>query len=187
MIYDIRHVTTYSYAAPVSATRCALRLIPRGDGGQRVLRSAIELTPAPTRRRERLDFFGNRLVEAQIDTAHTKLRITLEARVAVRRRAAPAAALTPPWETVRANAAASKSLDAQSPAHFLFAGRLTPLLEPITAYARESFPPGRPILEAAFDLMRRVHADFDYDPKATQIATPLAQVFARRGGVCHSD
>ncbi len=184
MIYDIRHVTTYSYAAPVSATRCALRLRPRGDGGQRVLRSAIKLTPEPTRRREWLDFFGNRLVEAQIDAAHTTLRITLEARVAVRRRPAPAAALTPAWETVRANAAASKSLDPQSPAHFLFAGRLTPLLEPITAYARESFPPGRPVLEAAFELMRRVHADFAYDPKATQIATPLAEVFARRGGVC---
>ena len=184
MIYDIRHVTTYSYAAPVSATRCALRLSPRCDGGQRVLRSAIELTPEPTRRRERLDFFGNRLVEARIDTAHTRLRITLEARVAVRRRAAPAAALTPAWETVRVNAAASKSLDAESPAHFLFAGRLTPLLEPIAAYARESFPEGRPVLEAALDLMRRVHADFAYDPKATQITTPLAEVFARRGGVC---
>jgi transglutaminase-like putative cysteine protease len=184
VIYDIRHVTTYSYAAPVSATRCALRLSPRGDGGQRVLRSAIELTPEPSQRRERLDFFGNGLSEARIDTAHTTLRITLEARVAVRRRAAPAAVLTPTWETVRASAAASKSLDAQSPAHFLFAGRLTPLVEPITAYARESFPAGRPVLEGAFELMRRVHADFAYDPKATKVATPLAEVFARRGGVC---
>ena len=184
MIYDIRHVTTYSYAAPVATARCALRLSPRGDGGQRVLRGAIELTPEPARRRERLDFFGNRLVEARIDVAHTMLRITLDARVAVRRRAPPAAALTPAWETVRTSAAASKSLDAQSPAHFLFAGRLTPLLAPVAAYARENFPPGRPILEAAIELMRRIHADFAYDPKATDIATPLAEVFARRGGVC---
>ncbi len=58
------------------------------------------------------------------------------------------------------------------------------MLEPIAAYARESFPAGRPVLEAALELMRRVHADFAYDPKATQIATPLAEVFARRGGVC---
>ena len=107
VIYDIRHVTSYSYAAPVATARCTLRLTPRGDAGQRVSRSAIELTPAPTRRRERLDFFGNRVVEARIDTAHTKLRITLEARVAVTAATPPASALTPAWETVRANAAAS--------------------------------------------------------------------------------
>ena len=184
MIYDIRHVTTYSYAAPVATARCALRLSPRGDGGQRVLRSVIELTPEPGRRRARLDFFGNGLTEARIDVPHTRLRITLEARVAVRRRPPPAAALTPGWETVRDAAAASKSLDAKSPAHFLFAGRLTPLLEPVTAYARENFAPGRPILEAAFALMRRIGAGFAYDPKATQIATPLAEVFKQRGGVC---
>jgi transglutaminase-like putative cysteine protease len=184
VIYDIRHVTTYRYATPVRATRCALRLTPRGDGGQRVLSSLVETVPAATRRVERLDFFGNRLIEARIDAAHTTLRITLEARVAVRRRPAPAAALTPVWESVRSGAAASRSLGAESPAHFLFGGRLTPLFEPVAAYARESFSAGRPILEAALEFMRRVHADFVYDPKATQIATPLAEVFARRLGVC---
>ncbi len=184
MIYDINHITTYTYAAPVASARCVLRLMPRGDGGQRVLRAKIELTPHSTHRRERLDFFGNRLVEARIDVAHTTLRIALEARVAVRRRSPPAAALTPAWEIVRARAAASDSLAADSPAHFLFPGRLTPLQEPITAYARQSFTPARPILEATQEFMRRVHADFDYDPKATDIATPLAAVFARRGGVC---
>ncbi|MGA8170325.1 MAG: transglutaminase family protein, partial [Methylocystis sp.] len=101
-----------------------------------------------------------------------------------RRPAPPAAALTPAWESIRASAAASRTLEAQSPAHFLFAGRLTPLLAPITAHARASFPRGRPILEATQDFMRRMHVDFAYDPKATDIATPLADVFARRGGVC---
>ena len=184
MIYDIRHVTSYSYATPVATARCTLRLTPRSDGGQRVLRSAIELTPAPVLRRESVDFFGNRVVEARIDAAHRGLQIVLEARVAVRRPQPPAAALTPAWESARRTAASFQSLGPQSPAHFLFPGRLTQLQPSVTAYARESFAPERPVLEAALELMQRIHKDFAYDPKATQVTTPLHEVFARRGGVC---
>ena len=39
MIYDIRHVTTYRYDAPVSSARCTLRLLPSDDEGQRVFDS----------------------------------------------------------------------------------------------------------------------------------------------------
>src|SRR5207253_215701 len=51
-------------------------------------------------------------------------------------------------------------------------------------YARPSFPPARPLLEGVLDLTRRIHTDFHYDPQATTIATPLAEVMARRRGVC---
>ena len=49
---------------------------------------------------------------------------------------------------------------------------------------RESFPPGRPILAGAVELMKRIRKDFKYDPKATLISTPLAEAFEKRGGVC---
>jgi transglutaminase-like putative cysteine protease len=52
------------------------------------------------------------------------------------------------------------------------------------AYARVSFPAGRPLLEAVSDLTGRVHEDFTYDPRATTVATSLAEVFAARRGVC---
>jgi transglutaminase-like putative cysteine protease len=184
MIYEIRHVTSYDYAAPVAAARCLLRLLPRDESGQRVLRSAVELSPRPSRRHERLDFFGNRVIEAGIDNPHSALKIILEARVDVRRPQAPAAALTPIWETARRAAASCQSLGPKSPAPFLFPGRLTPLQAPVTGYARESFPEGRPVLEGALDLMRRIHADFRYDPEATEVSTPLQEAFARRSGVC---
>ncbi|QGM47412.1 transglutaminase family protein [Methylocystis heyeri] len=184
MIYEIRHVTSYDYAAPVASARCLLRLLPRDDGGQRVLRSAVGLAPQPSRRNERVDFFGNRVIEASIGSPHSALQITLEARIDVRRPQPPAAALTPIWETARRAAASSQSLGPLSPAHFLFPGRLTPLQAAVTGYARESFPEGRPVLEGALDLMRRIHADFRYDPAATEVTTPLPEAFARRSGVC---
>jgi transglutaminase-like putative cysteine protease len=184
VIYDIRHVTTYSYDAPVASTRCTMRLLPRGDGGQSVLESRVELTPPAETMRERKDFHGNRVVEAHIPAPHTRLRIALHARVRVERAPPPAFALTPSWEATRKAASVAPSLSAQSPVHWLYPSRLAPLHEPITAYARASFSPGRPILEGAFELTRRIHADFTYDPKATHVATPLAQAFERRGGVC---
>ena len=36
------------------------------------------------------------------------------------------------------------------------------------------FPPGRPLLAAAIDLMHRIHAEFRFDPAATTITTPVA-------------
>src|SRR6204780_3189026 len=51
-------------------------------------------------------------------------------------------------------------------------------------YARESFTPGRPILEAAFDLTHKIHREFIFDSKATTVATPVLEVFKHRRGVC---
>ena len=59
-----------------------------------------------------------------------------------------------------------------------------PLGDPYADYARPSFPPGEPILRAAVDLTRRIHADIAYDSQATTLATPVAEVFERRRGVC---
>lgn len=183
MIYDITHLTTYEYDAPVASTRCTMRLLPRGDGGQNVLSSRIALTPAAPAR-HRTDFNGNRVIEAQISEPHTKLRIRLEARVKVDRALPFAPALTPAWEFVRKAASADNSLSTGSPAHYIYPSLFVPLFDAATDYARDSFAPRRPMLESAIELMRRIHAEFAYDPDATHIATPIAQAFDRRRGVC---
>lgn len=184
MIYDIVHVTTYSYEASVASARCAIRLTPRTGRGQRVLTSRIDAAPAPEIMRESFDFFGNRIVEATIREPHARLRVALSARVEVSREDPPAPGLTPPWEMISRAAGAMRTLGPESPAHWLFPSRLAPLYAPATEYARASFPAGRPVLEGATELMRRIKADFVYDPCATDVATPVAQAFAARGGVC---
>ncbi len=52
------------------------------------------------------------------------------------------------------------------------------------AFARETFTPGRPLLESAMELSHRIHTEFKYDPKATSIDVPLADVLRKRHGVC---
>jgi transglutaminase-like putative cysteine protease len=184
VIYDIRHVTTYSYEASVASTRCAIRLTPRDSKGQRVLESRVETAPLAETMRESVDFFGNRVVEATIREPHAQLRVSVSARVEVEREEPPAAGLTPAWEAVARAAGAARTLGPDSPVHGLFPSRQAPLHAPAADYARESFPPGRPALEGAEELMRRIKADFVYDPHATHVATPLADAFAARGGVC---
>jgi transglutaminase-like putative cysteine protease len=51
-------------------------------------------------------------------------------------------------------------------------------------YARESFLAGRALLEAAMDLTTRIHRDFLFDTKATEVNTPVETFFEKRRGVC---
>lgn len=184
MMYDIHHVTTYHYDAPVTASRCVLRLLPSTDAGQRVITRELLISPRPSGIVERTDFFGTRVAVATISTAHHELRIAATSRVEVERCSAAAEGPGPAWETVRQRALGSSDMGPRGPAHFIFPSRLVPHHAPATAYAAESFGPGRPVVEAAVELTRRIHRDFRYDPRATGITTPLAEAFDARGGVC---
>jgi transglutaminase-like putative cysteine protease len=51
-------------------------------------------------------------------------------------------------------------------------------------YAADSFADGRPLLDAVQSLTAQIHSDFTYEPGSTSVATPLAEVFEQRKGVC---
>lgn len=182
MIYDIRHITTYSYEYPVAYSLCALRLRPTSRAGQRVVDVAIDIDPPAVKRVRRESFFGNDFEIVHIESEHRELTVTARARIAVSRPVPPA--VTPSWEEVRQKAFSSNDLGPQSPAHFIYPSRAITLDEPVVAYARKSFPPGREVLEGAIELMERIWEDFDYDPKATLVSTPLGEAFEKKKGVC---
>ena len=184
MIYDIRHVTTYSYESPVSFARCSLRLEPRSGDGQQLVSHSVEIRPKPADRTVRRDFFGTHTESILIETAHRNLRIDSRSRVSVSRQAPGRAAPSPNWESVRDVAFEAASLGPASPIGYVFASPLVPVQRPVTAYAAASFPAGSGILAGAADLMNRIRADFRYDAKATVISTPLKEVFEKRHGVC---
>jgi transglutaminase-like putative cysteine protease len=182
MIYDIRQVTTYRYASLVAYARHVLRLTPIDRMGQRVHAAVVDIEPVPVERREGHDFFGNRVTWVELDRPHDTLSVQVAARVAVKRDTAPEA--TPPWEAIRDAAFASLDLSPNSPAHYVFPSRQVSLDPEIRAYAAESFAVGRPILDAAVDLMQRIKADFTYEIGATTASTTPPMSFALRRGVC---
>lgn len=184
MIYDIKHLTIYEYGSAVTYSTCALRLLPRDEPGQIVYASRLDIDPAPSETAERVCFFGNRVTSMTIGTSHRILQVAARTSVEIDRGPPPDPASTPAWEDVREQAYAVASLDRDSPAHFVHPSRFVPHYAPAAAYARESFPPGMPVLQGAADLMTRIHKDFKYDPKATVVSTPLSEAFEKRHGVC---
>jgi transglutaminase-like putative cysteine protease len=184
VIYDIHHVTTYAYGSSVTFSHCALRLLPKDEPGQIVHVSGLDIDPVPTQLVERVCFFGNRLTSITIATAHRELVVEVRTSIEIDRPAPPPAAETLPWEEVREKAFASASLDNDSPTHFLHPSRFVPRFQPAADYAQKSFAPGRPVLEGAMELMRRIKTDFRYDSKATIVSTPLSEAFEKRHGVC---
>ncbi len=184
MIYDIRHVTTYSYESPVSFARCSLRLEPRTGDGQQLVSHSVDIRPRPAERTVRRDFFGTHTESVLIETAHRSLRIDSRSRVSVSRQVLGRDAPSPSWEDVRDVAFEASSLGPSSPVGYVFASSLVPVQAPVTAYAAASFPSGGGVVAGAVDLMHRIRTEFKYDPKATVISTPLKEVFEKRHGVC---
>ena len=184
MIYDIKHVTTYSYATQVSFARCALRLRPLTDTGQSLQSHSVDIRPRPSERNTRVDFFGTEVETVLIDVPHKLLKIESRSRVSVDRTPPARDADSPAWERVREAAFDAAKFEAASPVNYVFASSLTPIQPAINAYAQESFAPGRGVLSGSVELMHRIYTDFKYDPKATVISTPLAEVFEKRHGVC---
>ncbi len=98
-----------------------------------------------------------------------------------------AATSAPPlvgWETVREAVRRHPQLDGLAPARMSEPTPLVPLSEGARVYALASFARGRPWFDAVFDLMRRIHADFEFQPGATTVSTSVDEVLWQRSGVC---
>ena len=184
MIYDVTQTTHYVYGERVPSSRHIIRMRPPETSTQKIAAFHLAIAPQPDEHREGVDFFGNPISIIRIDQPHDALDVTVQARVCVNEPEAFDPGQTPPWERIAAFAVQSTAIDAQAPVHRLFASRLVPIDPALTAYAAESFVPGRPIVDAACELNRRIKADFVYDPLATNVDTDPVHAFAMRAGVC---
>lgn len=179
--YALRHATTYRYAAPVDLAAHLLHLTPRRLPGQFVEAVALEVTPTPAHRTEGTDHFGNGVSWLSIEAPHEALEVVLEAVVAVEFAVAPSPDATPPWEAVRDAATGPEGAFA---AEFALPSAHAPADPGAGAYAAQSFPAARPVLEGLLDLNRRIKRDFAFKPGVTTISTPVSQVLAGKAGVC---
>ena len=185
MIFRVRHLTTYHYGEPVVLSHHAAHLQPRDSPGQRHHSATLEVAPAPEVMKEgQLDYFGNPVTFFTIQESHDTLEV--EAGFVVE--TAPAQLLPqsggPTWERVRADLAEPSGAEAEAALDFLFPSAQVPLIRAAAEFAEPSFVAGRPLCEAALDLSRRIHGEFAFDPVATLVGTPLAEVFKERRGVC---
>jgi transglutaminase-like putative cysteine protease len=184
MEYRVTHTTTYAYSQPVSLCHNLAHLTPRDVPYQRCALTSLSIVPQPAVVRRHLDYFGNEAVFFTIQEPHRQLVVEASHVLRLAPRQPPSATDSVPWEEVRDQLPADRSAAALEAYQFVFGCACVQTSPRLAEYAASSFPPGRPFLEAVLDLSRRIHQDFVYDPRATTVATPVAEVFDHRRGVC---
>ena len=186
--YQVEHETRYVHTGRVSTSRHLCCLTPRSLPWQAVHLHTLTVDPYPSDLTTRDDVFGNRVTQFGILTPYTQLRVIGRSLVELWPRWDSSGLIesdmSPAWENVRdggvfhAGRAYDEAAEFRVPSPFI---ELTPEL---SAFARASFTPGRPLLAAAIDLMHRIHDEFRFDAGATTITTPVSRVLSERGGVC---
>ncbi|MEC3955642.1 transglutaminase family protein [Nocardia sp. CDC153] len=173
----VLHRTIYVYSDVVSSSYGRAFLTPREFPGQHLLSHDIRVDPVPSDRSVGTDVYGNTTLYFHVTAEHRRLEVTGESVVELESPTAPDE--QPTWEQARPSGE-------NGPLAVEFALDLTPpeIIPEVAAYAAESFPPGRPLLEAVKELTARIHTDFAYESGSTTVTTRVADVFADRHGVC---
>ena len=184
LLYEITHTTTYDYLEDVSVSQHLLKVAPRHYSKQNCITHELAITPEPGTLSTHRDYFGNPTHFIGVETAHRQLVIKSLSRVAVSPAFIPEPLETPAWEAVRARCRDDHSGQALEAHEFTYASPLVPNIDLFADYAKVSFTPKRPVLDAVTDLTRRIYEDFTFDPTATTVTTPVAEVFQERRGVC---
>ena len=184
MRYRVVHSTTYSYSEPVSLCQNGIHLTPRKTSRQSCLAHRLTICPAPGKLQEYVDYFGNPVHFFTIPDAHQEMLVTAESDVSI-----SSAAYIPPettslWEHVRDSTKTAQTVEALDARQFLFDSPHVEACAGLASFTAESFPAGRPWLEAVLDLTARINRTFVYDPTATNISTPLKTVLDMKRGVC---
>ena len=184
--YRVEHETRYVYTASVSTSQHVAHLAPRTLPRQVVETHTLEVDPAPAQLSEREDYFGNRVHGFTILTPHAgdagrqpQRGDGLATRHGARARGQPRLGRG----RLRDGLPQGRGADQPRPSSRT-ARRMRSSARSWPPSPARRFRPGRPLLDAAGDLMHRIHDEFTFDPSATTITTPVTRVLADRHGVC---
>jgi transglutaminase-like putative cysteine protease len=187
MRYRIRHTTTYRYRDPVAVSHNLVHLVPMGVPYQRLIQHELAVVPNPATAHDRYDYFGNRIRTFTVQQPHRELvvRAVSEVETFVPRSDEMANTIT--WETVATRIQAGAqimSMPGRCPGEFAYDSPLIATSTALAEYARISFTPQRPMVEALHDLNQRIFREFTYETGSTSVATSVAEVLDQRHGVC---
>jgi transglutaminase-like putative cysteine protease len=160
----ITHATTYHYDGPPAHTVQALRLVPPGGPGQRILSWRVE-APGIETAASYTDAFGN-LVRITASRGEGAFEVVARGLV----------------ETTDTGGVAGRTDEAAPPALFRRATPATAASDAISALARRV--DAGEALGSLHNLMGAVHREVAYVLDATTPRTTAAAAFAERRGVC---
>lgn len=182
MKLQISHDTVYDYSPAVETAQHMLYLTPLESATQQLLAHRIELNPQPANIRVVKDVYGNSRSFFSLQVAHLQLRVQAISLVLTQPSHIPVSTIS--WEAARERFRYSASASFDSANEFVFASPMVPRQGEFAQYARASFAPGVSLLEAAIDLMHRIHREFSYESQSTEVNTPALHALNQRKGVC---
>ncbi|WP_029147807.1 transglutaminase family protein [Methylophilus sp. 5] len=184
MRYQVEHQTLYSYDLAVIQSQQLLHMMPRQTDFQQCVSYTLACEPQPAEQSRRSDFFGNHNDYFTILTPHQSLAVLSRFQVDIQPRPTMAdLTQSPAWEEAQAMLQLQATLHLTA-APFIYATAKVMCSEALASFARSCFTPQRSLLEAAMALTQHIYAEFEFDPQATDISTPLDEVLKGRRGVC---
>lgn len=172
MNYDIRYLTSYRYAAPVTDNLNALRVRPATTSTQRCDDFHVRLDPE-ARLHRHVDYFGTEVLEFGVARPHDHLTIDVRARVVTSEPPEPPEA---PWEHLEGDTYA------EAAGEFLLPGDDEPgdeALADLLDIARARTP-----LATVRWIDELIPDRFAYRPGVTYVGSTVADLLAAGGGVC---
>ncbi len=182
MMYRVEHTTRYDYDAEVTASYAELRQLPDDVDGQRCVERSITTSPVADHVREHRDYFGNLATTVSILKAHDRLVVISASLVDTTNRPAEfGSEAQQPWASYRRAASPQSDLAA---VEFSLDSALVARSDALADYARPSFGATTSLADGVMSLCDRIHTEFEFDPAATEVNTPLVEVMKIRKGVC---
>ncbi|MEH6558820.1 MAG: transglutaminase family protein [Oceanicoccus sp.] len=185
MRFRVVHSTHYKYAQRVTRCYNLANVIPRDTERQRCLKNSITVSPQPTTKHQRTDYFGNHAYHFEIQKSHTELIITAESDIQIEDRGHELDLdLGTSYGEALVYLRDTLSPDTIEAREFLLNSPMVECSSALEDYARPSFDINRSLKACVSELTSRIFTDFSYDPEFTTIATPLADVLEHKKGVC---
>jgi len=186
MRYRVRHITEYTYGAPVSLCYNMAHLLPRDTRNQLCIHQKIQINPPPVYQSEGEDYFGNQTFYFSIQEAHKKLVIDVSTDFEI----APINVLE--WQRqntitcgeLRSLLNTPNTPELRMAKEYLLDSPQIRRSGDLKAYAQSTFQDDNPTLQAALAFTHKIFTEFKFDPNTTTVATPLEQVLKQRSGVC---
>lgn len=182
--YRITHQTIYQHGAPAGAAWQMLQLQPRHETAQECLDFQLELDPAAPDLSTRTDYFGNTRHFFSVREPHRELAITSHAVVRRDAPGLPLPGLSPSVaESRERNRTAIQSGADYRLEQYLCPSARVPFL-PAAAALADGLDQQQSVLAWIEALGARFAETFTFDPTATDVSTPLAEVLEKKRGVC---
>lgn len=182
--YRIHHKTTYHYQYPVGTSHHTARLKPLDNAFQKRESHSLSITPDATELVERQDYFGNAIQLFSIEETHDALEVDSLSMVDVEATSLNLQSLDTQYDALASALADIKRTDFLEAKQYLYPTDFTPAMKEAKDFGSRFFCGQKPIGIAIQEMLDAFATEFEFDPQATDISTPIGEVFQHKRGVC---